>query len=168
MKRHGGTSLHAVFLVLAMVMVVGFLSTSAFAQTRPALVRDVDTPALKPFRAATSLSVDQYLNEQVLVTTVPAGQRLVIETISWSAGVMGDGQLIFGGLRSGQFGPVYCYLPINPRHASAGGNGVYLQDGSVSVKLYFEAGEQVWFTASRQNNVSVYVDVAVQGYFVTP
>ena len=154
-------------LAAAAVFVVGSvaLSTTAAAQTRAALVRDVDTPALQPFRGSVIISPFATLNEQRLLTTVPAGKRLVIEQVSYTAGGQ-SGQVVFGALRTGQFGPIQQYLQINPPHASATAPFV-LQDGTSPVHVYFEAGEEVWVTVTSTASLASF-QLAAQGYFVTP
>lgn len=138
----------------------------AEAQVRPALVRDVDTPALSPFRTTISVSLVS-LNEQKLVTKVPAGKRLVLEHISyWGFSQVGQ-SLVFAALRTGQFGPMATILQINPPHASATPSSFVLQDGAMPVKAYFEAGEEVWVTVTKTSGNAQF-EIAVQGYLVTP
>ena len=160
----------SLFCVLAFLVCAGvaglFVADDAAAQVRPAMVRNIDEPALQPFRAAREIYIDM-VNEQLLVTTVPAGKRLVIEHISWYVGAQTGHELVFAGLRSPQYGPYYVYLQINPPHAAAT-TGYTIQDGSQSVKLYFEAGEQVWLSASRGPAGPVDFNIVIQGHFITP
>lgn len=138
----------------------------AVTQIRAALVRDIDTPSLAPFRAAVDYQLS-YLNDQRLLTTVPAGKRLVIEYISyWSGGATGD-QMVYGSLRNGQYGPEMVMLEIHPPHASAD-SAFTIQDGSQPMKAYFEAGEQVWVSVS--HNTSGFRDIRLQafGHYITP
>jgi hypothetical protein len=137
----------------------------AVAQSRAALVRDVDTPALQPFRAQAGLSLNA-LNTQQLVTTVPAGKRLVVEYVSWNASNSGSAQIVFAALRSAQFGAIQQYFQVNSPHASAT-PGFTLQDGSMPVRVYFEAGEEVWLTVS-SNTTGSNVSISLQGFLVTP
>jgi hypothetical protein len=44
-------------------------------------IQDVNAPGLQPFRATSEFTINA-LNSQKLVTTVPAGKRLVIEYLS--------------------------------------------------------------------------------------
>jgi hypothetical protein len=151
---------------LSIVVMLGLATPrEAIAQSRAALVRDVDTPALQPFRAQSSFSLIA-VNTQQLVTTVPAGKRLVIEYISWNAANTGSTQVVFAALRSSQFGAVQQNFQINPPHASAT-PGFTLQDGSIPVRVYFEAGEEVWASVSG-NSPGPTISMQLQGYIITP
>ena len=170
MKTKRMWSKGAVVCLLAGFVGIGlaglFVVDDACAQIRPAMVRNIDEPALQPFRAAREIYIDM-VNEQLLVTTVPAGKRLVIEHISWYVGAQTGHELVFAGLRSPQYGTYYVYLQINPPHASAT-TGYTIQDGAQSVKLYFEAGEEVWLSASRGTAGPVDLNIVIQGHFITP
>jgi hypothetical protein len=156
-------------LALIGLSVAGALGLSipcvAEAQTRAALVRDVDTPALQPFRMQTTYILTA-LNTQQLVTTVPAGKRLVIEYISWNASNTGSTQIVFAALRSAQFGAIQQNFQINSPHISVT-PGFTLQDGTMPVRVYFEAGEEVWATVSG-NNTGSNISINLQGYIITP
>ena len=157
----------APWLAAVVAAVIGVCAISeSIAQTRPALVRDVDTPALQPFRASLELTLAA-LNTQALVTAVPAGKRLVIENLSWNSGTATGTQLVFAALRLNQFGATQQIFQINPQHASAS-TSFLLQDGAQRVKLYFEAGEEVWLSATKNNGGTATINVAVQGYYITP
>ncbi|HWR17212.1 MAG TPA: hypothetical protein VN577_20455 [Terriglobales bacterium] len=155
-----------IFTIVGVAVLLSIFTQPAMAQIRPAMVRDVDTPALTPFFA----TVDYYfntLNDQRLLTTVPAGKRLVIEYISyWSAGPIGD-QLVFATLRRAQYGTLMVMMQINPPHPSAD-SSYTIQDGSQMVKAYFEAGDQVWVSASHNTNGYRDFNISVFGYYVTP
>jgi hypothetical protein len=161
-----GFFLLGLVFLFALGLVGTFLAGEACAQIRPAMVRSVDEPALQPFRAAREIYLDM-INEQVLVTTVPAGKRLVIEHISWYVGAQTGHELVFAGLRNPQYGTYYMYLQINPPHAAAT-TGYTIQDGSQSVKVYFEAGEEVWLSASRGTAGPIDLNIVIQGHFITP
>jgi hypothetical protein len=151
---------------LSIVVMLGLATPrEAIAQSRAALVRDVDTPALQPFRAQAAVSLVA-LNTQQLVTTVPAGKRLVIEYISWNATNAGSAQIVFAALRSGQFGAVQQNFQIAAPHVSVT-SGLTLQDGSMPVRVYFEAGEEVWASVSG-NNTGSNLSMQLQGYIITP
>ena len=147
-------------------MLGGALAQPVMAQVRAALVRDVDTPSLSPVRLAASYDLNS-LNDQRLLTTVPAGKRLVIEYVSYWAYAATGTQIVFGALRNGQFGPLSVILEIHPAHTSAA-TGLFIQDGSQPVKAYFEAGEEVWVSASKSAGGLAHVEVFVQGHLITP
>jgi hypothetical protein len=150
---------------LALTLVAGSVAPTAIAQVRAALVRDADNPALQPFRGIVGYTLNT-LNEQRLITTVPAGKRLVIEHISWIATNTAGQQIIFAGLRNSQFGTFIEHLKINPPHLSAT-SSLTLQEGSEDVKVYYEPGEEVWISASKNAGNFSEIHVNLHGYFVT-
>jgi len=137
-----------------------------WAQVRAALVRDVDSPALAPatFRASFTFN---FINQQALLTTVPAGKRLVVDNISYLSSGSNAGELIFLVLRNAEFGPIVQYTPINRPHASAA-SGLTIQEGSFPTTVYFEAGQQVWLSASRSNGNARDLAAIITGHYVTP
>ncbi len=157
----------ALIAVLAAAILVGMLAQPVWAQVRAALVRDVDTPALAPFQASVDYNFT-FINDQRLLTTVPAGKRLVIEYISFWSGGPTDDQLVFGALRNGQLGPITVVLEIHPPHPSALSSTHTIQDGSQPVKAYFEPGEQVWVSASHNTNGSRSLYLRAIGHYITP
>lgn len=139
----------------------------ASAQVRAAMVRDVDAPALTPFRTGVSFTFTA-VNDQRLLTTVPAGKRLVIEHISYWGFTATGSSFVFAALRTGQFGPLRTILEIRPPHASAA-SSFTIQDASLPVRAYFEAGEQVWITASKSSGLGdASFEITVHGHLVTP
>lgn len=137
-----------------------------WAQVRAALVRDMDAPALAPVTLRTEFSFTA-LNNQRLLTTVPAGKRLVIDHVSYYSGGVNTDELVFMALRTPEFGPMTLLVEINRPHTSAS-SSLTLQDGSQPVQAYFEAGEQVWLTASHSTGGSRTLTVVVTGHYVTP
>lgn len=165
-KRTTGRTLSALALLGVVGVVGAWFAKPVVAQVRAALVRDVDAPALSPFRATVNYQLC-CLNDQRLLTTVPAGKRLVIEHISYlSFGPTGD-QLVYAALRAGQFGPVHLVMGVNPLHASAS-SSFTIQDASQPVRAYFEAGEEVWVSASHNTGGNRQFELHVAGYYVTP
>jgi hypothetical protein len=118
--------------------------------TGTVIVRDANAPELQPFRALVRHGFPT-ANVQTLITTVPAGKRLVIEHLSWTAFAPTGEQVIFASLRLGQFGPSAMFLQLNPPHISAS-SSFTLQDGSQSVRLYFDPGQEVWSSISAMSN----------------
>lgn len=154
----------AVVLVMAAILGVVF-AQPLWAQVRAALVRDIDAPALSPFRAGVDFDL-AFGSDQRLLTTVPAGKRLVIEHISYFSGGDSGDQLTFGGVRNSQLSPFVLFLEIHPPHA---GQFSTFQDGSQPVKAYFEAGEEIWVAASHNKiggNLSFHLRAF--GYLITP
>src|SRR5258708_30270651 len=68
-------------ILIASTLLIGVFAKPVWAQVRAALVRDVDNPALAPFSGTVRFSFSG-LNTQALLTTVPAGKRLVVEHVS--------------------------------------------------------------------------------------
>lgn len=129
------------------------------------VVTSADNPALSPVTLRASFNFTA-LNNQALLTTVPAGKRLVIDYVSYYSGGSSAGELVFLSLRNGEFGPLLMIAEINPPHASASA-GLTIQDGSQPAKAYFEAGQEVWFTASRSSGDVRTIDAIVVGHYVT-
>jgi len=151
----------AVFAVLG-----HYFARPLLAQARAALVRDVDNPALAPFVLDTTFNLTT-LNSQQLLVTVPAGKRLVIENVSYVSGGVSSDQLVYGSLRSSEFGAIAVLMGINPPHAAAS-PGYTLQDGSQASKVYFDSGQEVWASASHNTGGSRTMEVVLSGYWITP
>jgi hypothetical protein len=155
-------------LPLVVLALVAFTHTEVAAQVKAALVRDIDTPALSPFRAVLDFSWIA-LQEDKLLTTVPAGKRLVIEHLSYRTLSTGGDQFVAGVLKIGYFGfNPEVYLQINPPHASWNGAAWSEQDGSQPVKAYFDAGTEVWLVVHHNTNNTRYLTLVATGYYVTP
>jgi hypothetical protein len=153
-------------ILCAVAAVGGILAPPVWAQVRAALAGETGTAASQPFRGGVDYNLAA-VNDQRLLTTVPAGKRLVIEHLSfWSYGQTGD-ELTFGALRTGQRGAYQMFFEIHPVHTSATGS-LTLQDGSQPVTAYFEAGEEVWVSVSHSTPSARHVEVRVQGQYVTP
>jgi len=151
---------------LALSFVGSSFGQSVAAQVRAALVRDVDNPALQPFRASASV-VMNFLNVQAQVAVVPAGKRLVIESVTYQGASPTNMQFIFAGLRTPQFGTFVGQIEINPPHASAVSN-FFIQDGAQATRMYFEPGEEVWLSVSASSSsANAQMTVYVNGHFVT-
>ena len=118
--------------------------------TGTVIVRDANAPERQPFSAVVQHGFPT-TNVQRLITTVPAGKRLVIEHLTWSAFAPTGQQVIFGSLREGELGRNVMFLQINPPHISAV-SSLTLQDGSQPVRVYFDAGQEVWSSISSTNN----------------
>lgn len=161
-KKH--LAVWAAFLCLSAI-IGGTLAKPLWAQVRATLVRDIDTPALAPFRATVDYPLC-CINDQRKVITVPAGKRLVLEHMSYySSGQTGD-ELIFVAVRHGQFGPLVATLDVHPAHVSAA-SGFVIQEASSLVKAYFEPGDEVWVSVSHSSGAARNVQMQINGYYVT-
>jgi hypothetical protein len=152
-----------VFITSAVL--IGVFAKPVWAQVRAALVRDADNPDLAPFTGSGSFNFNA-LNTQALVTTVPAGKRLVIDHVSYVSGGQSSSQLVYASLRSAQFGTVVLVMPISPAHASVT-PGLTLQDDALPVKAYFDAGQDVWVSASYTGGTRDFT-MYLTGHYVTP
>jgi hypothetical protein len=161
----------AVSLVSSMFLLaigcIAVTTTNVSAATiRPALVRDVDNGALEPFRVRVEIAFSA-LGQSVDLVTVPAGKRLVVEHISWSASVPTGQQIIFAGLND-QYGNMIAFLNI-PGPIVSLSPSFQIQSSSETVKIYLNPGEVVRFSASitSYQPVTPNLQVVVQGYYVT-
>jgi hypothetical protein len=168
-RRHDffrAVSLVSSTLLLA-VGFIGVLTTGeAMAVTRPAIVRDADNGALEPFRVRIEIAISS-LTQSVDLVTVPAGKRLVIEHVSWSASVPTGQQIIFAGLND-QNGNMIAFLNI-PVPIVSLSPSFQVQTSSESVKIYLNPGEVVRFSSSitSYQPVTPNLQVVVHGYYVT-
>ena len=137
---------------------------------RPAMVRDVDTPALQPFRVTQfcgNTNGDRIICQPA---AVPAGKRLVIEFV----GLYADGGTadpvnwlsVRGGGQSSNSGFAIAPKPTDLVLQPSG--GAYQATFNQLVKLYFEPGETVQVSAFFTNtaNSGKNLQVNLQGYYV--
>ena len=83
MKRVRGSVLFTLVFLFVAGLGGTFMANEASAQTRPALVQDVENPARTPFWGHGSATIPvNFINQYASVGTVPAGQRLVIEHVA--------------------------------------------------------------------------------------
>lgn len=164
--------MQVVGLALAMMTVCGLaVSLPAEAQTRPALVRDIDSPTLQPFRLTQFCGSTQGATITCQPATVPAGKRLVIEFVGlYADGGNGDPvnslRLRVGG-QSFNNGFV---IAVKPEDLAPQPNGgAYNAAFNQLVKLYFEQGEIVEVSAFYKNDTNSVknLQINLQGYYVT-
>jgi hypothetical protein len=82
------------------------------------VVRDANAPALQPFRAQASIQLTGSFplpRPETVIATVPAGKRLVIEDISWSASCSTGHQITEAWLRNNTLGAIFTFLRSLPR-----------------------------------------------------
>lgn len=155
MIKHLASNLRSfAFAALTFTSLVG----SSFAAVQS--VKDVDAPARKPLQTIAinipvpAANVALPGSTFKVITTVPAGQRLVVEHISGSCAYIAG----FVGLESTNAGAVtgFEYLP----------GDIFSKLLSIPVKFYANPGDQVGFLISNQNYQSGYCGVTLTGYFV--
>lgn len=141
-------------------------STAATAQTRAALVKDVDSPASQPFAAASSPSFSGLTATGTLMT-VPAGKRAVVEHFSCidfldAANNFVRMELSYtlgGTLRQHQF----IHTPVGASLAS----GINVWSLSQPVRLYADAGTAIQVRAIRRSSTgSAGIECYVSGFYV--
>jgi len=157
--------------VAVAVLAVGALvpGVAAEAQTRAALVRDVDTGALQPFRELISVSANpsesfKFVNGPV----VPAGKRLVIENVSVWALMYSSSDDVTGLWLTVQGVPTFAMMDPNSTERKILSGPSKVAAYNRVVKLYYNAGEtvqlQVYFEGTAGSKL---VNVYLNGYYVT-
>lgn len=155
------------FLVAALFVVMA--GDAAYAQTRPALVRDVDNADLNPVRLTISVSLnstDTYGERDGI--TVPAGKRLVIDNASIWAFTSSAADKITGVWLSVKPGSNYLLLDpaLNEVRALAGGASVAAYNRPL--KAYYEAGETLYAQVFADGTTSSkIVNMYLQGHYVS-
>ncbi len=160
----------AIGLALVMATLCGLVSLPTQAQVaKPALVRDIDNPALQPFRdyiAANLLSTE--FDKIVNGPTVPAGKRLVIENASvWALTSLND--FVTGIWLTVPTASPQTFVLLDPadteRKPISGANAVAAYNRPV--KLYFNPGEQLQLHVFTDGTAGPkLVNVYLNGYYV--
>jgi hypothetical protein len=154
---------------LAAGVIALMASGAATAQTRPALVKDVDSPASQPFAFSSNAASfgDFALTLNVPMLTVPTGKRAVVEHVSCidflTTGnnfVRMEIQFVTGGVsRRHQF-----------VHTLVGGSlisGIDIWSFSQPVRLYADAGTAIQMSALRRSSSgSGGVECDISGHYV--
>lgn len=141
----------------------------ALAQTRPALVRDVDNGDLNPVRLTISVSIDSsstYGERDSL--TVPAGKRLVIDNASVWAFTSASTDKITGVWVSVKPGANYLLLDPAPTEVRTLAFGGTVAAYNRPIKAYYEAGETLYAQVFADGTASSkIVNIYLQGHYVT-
>jgi len=154
----------AAFAVIALGAVI--CTVPAEAQTRPALVRDVDNGALQPFRDHIFISVAAgEIFKLVNGPVVPAGKRLVIENVSVWASTPLDVEITGVWLQVAGVSTFALMDPNSTERRDSGASAISAYNRTV--KLYYNPGEtiqgQVFFKGlSGTKQVNIYLN----GYYV--
>jgi hypothetical protein len=157
-------------LALAVLALVAVLPAApAAAQTRPALVRDVDNGALQPFRTLLSSSLAANETQKTVDgPVVPAGKRLVIENVSVWIFTNGTDTATGVWLTVPAANPATFALmdPDSTERKNVGGTS-FVTAYNRLVKLYFNPGEtvqsQVFFNGTSANKIA---NIYLNGYYV--
>lgn len=134
----------------------------------PIDVREMGVASRQLFRFAGNTS------SSLLVFTVPAGKRLTIEQISWVCQTLVGNECIKARLTAVSFSGEIMeqrdrhFIRINPSQTAASGSYHY-QSGSEQTRLYFTAGELIYFTPLMATTPTSGEDVAIamHGYLET-
>jgi len=157
-------------LALVVTTVCGLaVSLPAEAQTRPALVRDADNPALQPFREVISASLSSSETSKfVNGPTVPAGKRLVIENASvWAFTSTSDFVTGIWLTVPGATPLTFTMLDPADTERKPVGGGSAIAAYNRPVRLYFNPGEQLQLNVFVDGTTGPRtVNVYLNGYYV--
>lgn len=152
---------------VAPIAVLAAEAGPAIAQTRPALVRDVDNPALQPQRIGIFTSLASGENYKLtLGPVVPAGKQLVIENASvWA---LTNDTVKVTGIWLKPVGPsVYILLDPTTNEFRPLTGGLTLAAYNRTLKAYFSPGEQLQVEVFTEGTGGLQlVNVYLQGYYV--
>lgn len=160
----------AIAMALATTTLCGLaVSPPTLAQTRPALVRDADNPALQPFRELINANLLSTENTKfVNGPTVPAGKRLVIENASvWAYTSLSDFVTGIWLTVPGATPPTFVLLDPADTERKPIGGGSAVAAYNRTVKLYYNPGEQVQLNVFVDGSAGPrIVNVYLNGYYV--
>jgi len=164
--------------VLVGIAALVFLCTPVATQTAHAVVaalvqvvntvgvQDIDNPARAPYGQFFETEWTP-IQTDVLVTTVPAGKRLVIEYISYLTSSHGTDEFAGGFIRKGFYETnAAIVLEVHPPHASFNLGDSTQQDGSQMVKAYFDPGTEIWLRVFHTTNNMRALLLTLNGYYV--
>jgi len=158
-------------MLLAVVAVVATIQGDVEAQTRPALVRDIDNPALQPFREPIFISLGFNETSKIVDGPVaPAGKRLVIENISVWGFTAGTDEFTGVWLTVKNVSPsVFVLLDPATTERKPIGGGSFVIAYNRQVKLYFNPGEtiQAQVFVNTNSTPPQLLNIYLQGYYVT-
>ena len=155
-KLHWVAAVICAALVLASIWTV----TPTIAQTvRAALVRDTDNPALQPARLWIGGSVDTTGYLEADGDTVPAGKRLVVETVSVFGYPPSSPGLTAVWLTTDS---IATYVSLDPKANEQFANYVAFNR---NMRMYFNAGEKLRIQVFGASGT--YINVFFHGYYVT-
>jgi len=168
---------HFVFLTMARATALAVFALSTMlvaapseAQTRPALVRDVDNGALQPFRTLINISLAAgETSKTVSGPVVPTGKRLVIENVSVWAFMANSADNVTGiWLTVPTASPAtYALMDSSPGERKNIAGGAAIAAFNRLVKLYYNPDEtiqgQVFFDGTAGTKT---VNIYLNGYYV--
>lgn len=135
-------------LKAAMCAALLLLAGGAFAQTRAALIRDIDRPEAQPVNGScTTIAQPVAGVASCLLMTVPVGKRLVVETVGYSAASGGNQPypLMFGegtGILSATSPNVFSLTPVLGFPVT----GAVIFTATQALRIYIDEGRSLWAT----------------------
>jgi len=132
---------HAASMLLMSVAACGVSSGTAYAQAKPALVRNVDEAALQPIQF-NLLPHSSSSNQNAVSFQVPAGKRLVIEYYSAQAQDLSGGAaaMTLSTVSNGNFTSYIVYVNKNDTNAVNQTTKIYADPGSSVQAFAFNSG----------------------------
>src|SRR5258705_4017509 len=137
----------------------------------PLPMRDVENPARQPFQADVPSAgefPDGMFVTLPMITTIPAGKRLVIEQVSVLGAMIKGQRMVTTGLHINNGGNnVQHFLAITPQGSGGCCRDVFV--ASQQVRLYADPGTIVYGFASRDVNTgfaNAAVSFSISGYLV--
>ncbi len=136
------------------LMMFGASLSTASAQAKPALVRNVDEGALQPIQF-NLLPHSSSSNQNAVYYQVPPGQRLVIEYYSAQAQDLSGGAagLTLSTVANGNYGSYIVYVNKNDTNAINQTTKIYADPGSFVQAFAFNSGT----TCGASINISGYL-----------
>lgn len=153
-------------IVLAAGVIALLTSLPSSAQTRPALVKDVDSPAGQPFAASATPGFSGLTATETLLT-VPAGKRAVVEHFSCINFLDVGNNFVRMELRYTLGGVERRQQFVHERVGTSLISGIDVWSFSQPVRLYADAGTAIQVSAIRRSGTgSGGIECHVSGHYV--
>lgn len=158
-----------ILAVACVALATGLFAVPADAQTRPALVRDVDNGALQPFRELINVTLNAGDTFKIVNgPVVPAGKRLVIENVSvWVYSHASDFVTGVWLTVPGANPATYALMDPTPGERKDIGSNQTVAAYNRLVKLYYNPGEtvqaQVYFNGTTSSKIA---NLYLNGHYV--
>lgn len=163
---HNGLRSRRLGLVLAAGVIALLASTQAPAQTRAALVKDVDSPASQPFGAAATPAFSGVTATGTLLT-VPAGKRAVVEHFSCINFLDSANNFIRLELRYTVGGTLRRHQFVHERVGPSFLTGIDVWSVGQPVRLYADEGTAIEVSALRRlTSGSAGIECYISGHYV--
>jgi len=153
---------------LAAGLLAMLASAAATAQTRPALVKDVNSPASQPFAANGSANFPTgSANAASTLLTVPAGKRAVIEHVSCIDFLEVGNNFVRMELRYTLGAAANKHQFVHTRVGASFASNIDVWSFSQPIRLYADAGTTVEMSALRRSSAgSAGIECQISGHYV--